>query len=247
MPNVNSLDLEYGSGQYASVADTASLSITGDITLSCWLKVESFAGAAPNVILGKFNEGAANQRSYSMLFIGEDSETSTIAFRYDASGDGNNRCVGTSSTAVSKDIWTHVVGKADVSAETVRFNFNGGSDEDVVESKAGTPTSIVDGTAAFAIGCNFTAGTAQYFYDGLIDDVRAYSELRSSGENAADYQQELTGSETNLEGYWKLNNDYLDETSNDNDLTATGSPVFSSDVPFVGAAEGGGSFLFNML
>ena len=39
-------------------------------------------------------------------------------------------------------------------------------------------------------------------------------------------------------GYWRLENGYLDETSNDNDLTATNSPIFYQDVPFEGKRAG---------
>ncbi len=41
MANTHSLDLELSSSQYASRADTASLSITGDITIEGWIKLES--------------------------------------------------------------------------------------------------------------------------------------------------------------------------------------------------------------
>jgi len=36
-----------------------------------------------------------------------------------------------------------------------------------------------------------------------------------------------------LVGYWRFENNYLDETTNNNDLTASGSPVFSTDIPFI--------------
>src|SRR3990172_1052049 len=38
--------------------------------------------------------------------------------------------------------------------------------------------------------------------------------------------------------YWKLNDDYLDVTANNNDLTASGSPVFSASVPFANYSGG---------
>ena len=59
-----------------------------------------------------------------------------------------------------------------------------------------------------------------------------WSDIRTASEIADNAGVELTGSEGNLVGYWKLNNDYTDETSNGNDLTASGSPVFSTNIPW---------------
>ena len=248
MANDNSLDLEAGSSQYASVADTVSLSITGNITVEAWVKPESYAQfATPHTVVSKFNEGAANQRSYFLYFTSETDPTSAISFRYDASGDGANRCTGNSTTTVSTGSWIHIAAKATVASKIIQFNFNGGADEDVTEVEAGTPTSIVDSTAAFSIGCAFTNGTAEYFFDGLIDEVRVWSAVRTSTEIANNYLAELVGNETNLQGYWQLDNDYLDMTANNNDLTATGSPVFSTDVPFSGAPPAGGTAGFRSL
>jgi hypothetical protein len=65
----------------------------------------------------------------------------------------------------------------------------------------------------------------------MWDDIRTADEIRGN------MNRELVGNETNLVGYWKFNNNYLDETSNNNDLTASGSPVFSTDYAF--STEGG--------
>ena len=96
---------------------------------------------------------------------------------------------------------------------------------------AGTQTSIVNSTAAFVIG-TFDGGTD--YLDGLIDDVRIWNAIRSATDIANARSAQLLGSETNLQGYWRLNNNYTDLTSNNNTLTASGSPVFSTDVPFTG-------------
>src|SRR3990170_2884133 len=62
--NTASLDLESGSSQYATAADSASLSITGDITLETWRKPETLPTAGNEMVLiSKWNE-ASDQRSY---------------------------------------------------------------------------------------------------------------------------------------------------------------------------------------
>ena len=142
-------------------------------------------------------------------------------------------------------MWKHVAVTVDVSAITCNFYFDG------VE-EAGTfilsdAVSIFNGSAPFAIGATETDATPAQLFDGLIDEVRVWNDIRTAGEISANFQTQLVGSESGLVGYWRLNNDYLDETANNNDLTAAGSPVFSTNVPFAGSADTTpGSYAFFM-
>lgn len=71
--------------------------------------------------------------------------------------------------------------------------------------------------------------------DGHGDDLRYWNVARSLTEIQRDYHTELTGSETNLRSYFKLNNNFDDIGPNNNDGSGVGSYSFSSGVPF-GAA-----------
>lgn len=75
-------------------------------------------------------------------------------------------------------------------------------------------------------------GVTDYYLDAKVDDIRAWSDARTSGEISANYNVELVGNEANLEGYWKVNNAATDETANANNLTLSGSPAYSTDIPF---------------
>ena len=46
MSNTHSLDLELSSSQYAYVADNADVSVTGDISIEAWIKLEQKASTA---------------------------------------------------------------------------------------------------------------------------------------------------------------------------------------------------------
>jgi hypothetical protein len=86
-------------------------------------------------------------------------------------------------------------------------------------------------TGTFNIANNSHA--SQVEIDGYLDDVRVWDDLRSGAEISANYDSELVGDEANLQGYWKLNNDWTDTHANSNDLTPQNSPVFQSgDLPF---------------
>jgi hypothetical protein len=68
--------------------------------------------------------------------------------------------------------------------------------------------------------------------DGHGDNLRYWNIDRSLIAIQNDYNNELTGSETNLQSYFKLNNDFDDIGPNNNDGSASGSYSFSLDVPF---------------
>lgn len=62
--NTHSLDLESGSSQYATAADSASLSITDDMSLEAFVKFESLPAVGSSMaIVSKWNK-SGNQRSY---------------------------------------------------------------------------------------------------------------------------------------------------------------------------------------
>jgi len=68
--------------------------------------------------------------------------------------------------------------------------------------------------------------------DGHGDDLRYWNITKSLTELQSDYSKTLSGSETNLRSYFKLNNNFDDIGPDNNDGSASGSYAFSSDVPF---------------
>jgi hypothetical protein len=100
----------------------------------------------------------------------------------------------------------------------------------------GIATSIHDNASSFAVGAHKnSAGEWTDFFDGRLDDVRIWNTARTAAQILANYQRELGGNETNLQAYWKLNNSYLDSTSNNNTLTPSGTPAFQTGACFLDA------------
>jgi len=80
---------------------------------------------------------------------------------------------------------------------------------------------------------NFLASRGGYqATDGHGDDLRYWDTDRTLAQIQSDYKTELTGSESNLKSYFKLNNNFDDLGSDNNDGSGSGSYSFSSDVPF---------------
>lgn len=228
--NTHSLDLERDSSQFASRADNASLSITGDFSFEAWVKLES-TGITQTII--SKNDNGGGQRSYA-IGIGTDNKPLVTFYSHISFADGFwSREV--SDTALVIDTWTHIAVTVDVSVPTMKWYINGSL---VASTTANaTATSIADCTADFVLGADMSSGTKVNHFDGLVDEVRLWNDIRTAAEISANYMTQLTGGETNFVGYWKLNNNYNDETSNENHLTASGSPVFSISVPFVGTED----------
>ncbi len=218
--NTYSLDLESGSSQYARANDSPSLSITGNGTWEGWIKIEDLSVRCP--LFYKFQDTGV-QKSY-FFEIKTDGRISV-----GISSDGSAYTAVNIGTAgdFTTGTWTHVAFVYTAALGKVEVFKNGVS----VGSNSTFPTSIFDSTEVFDIGRDQFYSV---YYDGLIDEVRVWSKARTGVEILADYQTQLVGNEANLNAYWQLNNLYTDLTANANTLTASGSPVFSLQVPFVG-------------
>lgn len=98
--NAQSILFVRTSSQYASIADNASLSITGDITLESYIKLTSLPTTSQVfTLISKWNENG-NQRSYKF-----DITTSSNAF-----GDGRDSSLTISSNSVEDPIDANCVG-----------------------------------------------------------------------------------------------------------------------------------------
>ena len=220
--DTHSTDLEKGSSQYWSIidGDQTGLDLSGDFTFEAWIKRESIS--ASNGIMSKW--GAAPERAYK-VWVGNDGSP---ALTVSANGTGSIHLLTSDTPFTETGVWVHFAGAFDISAKTVYWYKNGAL---VSSSTNGAvPGAIFDGDNDFEIGASTNDS---FLYDGLMDDVRIWSDLRTQTEINDNKGIELTGSEANLEGYWKFNNDGTDSTSNSNDLTNNGSATFSTDVAIV--------------
>jgi hypothetical protein len=222
--NTQSLDLESGSSQYATRADTASLSITGTISIEAWIKLESLPGTG-QTIMSKWNQDGS-LKSY-IFYVNTDN-----SLRFDYSGDSFNESGLASAVCLSAaDIgkWVHVAVVCTPSTKAVSIYKNGVLITSGTAS--GAQTTIADNASGFAIGCRDIGGTPDTFFDGKICEARLWNTARTQAQIQGNMFHNLAGNESGLAGYWKLDNAYTDLTANGNTLTGTGSPVFSADVP----------------
>ncbi|OHA66816.1 MAG: hypothetical protein A3D59_00065 [Candidatus Wildermuthbacteria bacterium RIFCSPHIGHO2_02_FULL_47_17] len=218
--NTHSLDLESGSSQYASIADASqvSLDFTDELTLSAWIKIESFAGGT----LIRKSRGDDSQRSYASSM---DSSNVYVAF----SSDGSNNETETFSWSPSTGVWYHLAFTH--SGSTVKFYLNGTQQGGDQTTSMGT---LFNSNRPFAIGASHdSAGNPEGLFDGLVDDARVWSKALSSSDISDLYtSHDPTNNASDLEGFWKFDGGYTDASGNANTLTAYNSPTFSTDIAF---------------
>ncbi len=164
----NAIDLESTSSQYQYAADSTSLSITGSLTLSAWIKPESTSDTQ-NDVLGKWD--SSSNESYLLAQRGQ-----KVRLYLDSSSN----YIETNSNVLTAGSWAHVAGVYDSTNRTAQIYINGAK---VATTITGTiPASIGDDSGRFHIGAEQSSGTAVNFFDGLIDDARVYARNLSDME-----------------------------------------------------------------
>ena len=192
--NVRGAGFTAASSQYFTAADSASLSITGDMTLQLWVNIATAVGGSGGYgFLSKYSTGSG-QTSFR-FYIYYTSGTPSLYF--DASTNGTEAALVSRSVlwTPTVDTWYHVAVTLDVNSPgTAKFYVNGsqqGADQ------TGYDTTIFDGNLPLDIGRYDGAS----YLDGRLDDIRIYNSTRTEAAIAADYQQDLLDV-TGLAAYW---------------------------------------------
>jgi hypothetical protein len=201
--NVLNLD---GNGDYAEVSHSASLNITGNITIEAWVKPDVAGASWPMIVTkGTVNTG------YLLFF-----DAGRIHLRLKLSPDTG--VVG--STNLAANTWHHVVGVYDGTNAIVYVN---GVQDGI--SKVGSITSTSN-TNSLGIG-----GRESNFFKGQIDEVRIWNVARTQSDVQANMNRKLTGSEAGLVAYYDFDEPVgstiaHDRTANGNNGTLHGDALF---------------------
>jgi hypothetical protein len=162
-----------GDGDYVEVADSASLDITGDLTIEAWVKFDSFA-FPHSFVVGKDTTG---QRSYG-LFVdgGYYAKTGKVGFIVFSA---SSYTIHWGDTALNTDQWYHIAGTYDYIGNensVMEVYVNGNSDSTETSNAVGP---IYSGSANLQIGARqyppIPSNNWRCFVDGLIDEVRIWN------------------------------------------------------------------------
>lgn len=207
-------DAESTSSQFAQRASgsvTGTLStITDDLTMEGWAKPESF-GAADAFLWSKVGTAGTNG-----VRLGHDY---TGRIFMDGFVSGGNFKQWRTRVAIQQGIWTHIAASMDLSGSSGIIYINGFSV--AVDLTTGGACTAFTNTGNVFLG----AQVGGSYFDGKLSDWRVWNIVRTQTQIRDNMNNILTGSETNLIGYWKCNGDFNDSTSSANHLTGSGGAV----------------------
>lgn len=224
MAQTKSLDLESTSSQYAYITDNASISPTGSITIEGMVNWESLpADTFDRTILGKWGS-TANKRSY---WFSIRNVSGTYYLRGGISSDGTYQSGNDKTFAITipTSRWVHYAFVFDSSVPSFKFYVNGR----LVSTQTVSNNSIHNNDSRLSIGAIDSESSAAQFGDGKYKNIRLWNVARTQKE-IIQFMGTTAVGETGLVSEWRFEDDYTDSQGN-NDLTASGSPVFATDVP----------------
>lgn len=210
--------------QYAGITDAAQtgLDFTGNFTVEAWVNLKSYPSSGNMYgMVSKYTQ-SGDQRSFTINYK---NNSGVLQFQVGFSSDGISANEKTLNYFLPLYKWVHLAFVYTAAAGTLDVYVNGVN----VGQMTSLPTSIFNSTAEFHVG---DAGSLGGSYDGSMDDVRAWNTARTAAQIYQNFERQLVGNESGLQGYWKFNNSYADATANANTLTASSSPTFMPDAPF---------------
>ncbi|MCZ6702547.1 MAG: LamG domain-containing protein, partial [Ignavibacteria bacterium] len=191
-----------GTNDFIDCGNSSSVNITDYITLEAWIKSDKYK--ATQSIIKKNGSGSGYELSLS--------KDKNLFFRL----NGNNlwRANSTSLYPHDGNTWMHVAATYDGTKLTIYINgIAEGTDSSPFDSIKVNNNNLVIGADANDTGIRL--------FDGAIDEVRIWNVARSEAEIRTTMCKKLSGSETGLVGYWRLDNvsgtNVTDLTSNNND------------------------------
>ena len=238
--SLNTKSFRNTSLQWASITDgdQTNLDFTGDFTFETWIKFNSlFATSNYAGITGKFY---GENRSWQILMYksGSISKLRVIHF-------GQSEQSKLFTWSPSLDTWYHLAVVFDITGDQdIECFVNGVS---LGGAQATTNSVTTDSSASVLFGNYATDFSSDYLMDGFLDETIYWNTARTQAQIQAEYNSGngkiYVGDEAGMVGYWRYEDDLLDETSNNNDLTNNNSGTFSTDIPFVGGGSVNSNFL----
>ena len=211
-PPTQCTDLEASSSQYANDSSLTGITFTDDFTCEAWIKLESYTGNV-QTILSRYN----GTSGWSFQ-INANGQAQLVGFNAGAANLSYNQTY----QSVPTGRWVHIAAVLDMSTFTAAGSpiYVDGVSVPVSVARGGTnPTALIQ-AGNLELGAQ-NSGTLPF--DGKLADVRLWSAVRTATQIRDNMNQQLVGNETNFVGYWKLNGDFIDSTSNVNTLTAQNS------------------------
>lgn len=220
--NINqSAGLVAASNQFFTATDTAALSITGDLTVECWVKFTSMPAdraclvTKPNAVGDAYdayhlelNKNGANYDLRGLTHIGAVTQVVTYA-----------------SWNPATATWYHVAYTRTSASGVQKITVDGVE----VASVSNTTGAANNSTSAVYLG-RFGDATALNL-DGRLSLVRIWNAVKTPTEINTNKCEVFGAATTNMQAEWSLDNVLTDASGNAHTLTNNNVATFTSDLP----------------
>jgi hypothetical protein len=179
------------------VANSSSIDIQRTLTVEVTFTVDSFPNFAnPIVWKGSSIDTTGAQRTYSLWAF-------RPGYLHFTSGDGSvQSTLNTESGLIQEGRTYHFSGVIDRDNGAMAIYLDGVE----VATDGVTQNDAASSTESLLIGGSLEPDYSAVYFDGVIEEVRLWNTARSAAEIAANWNQELTGGEAGLAGYWLASN-----------------------------------------
>lgn len=226
----NSKSIAWGSNGYGIKSSPAGFNNISYLSIETWAIISDLSAARP---LASIWTTAAAGRKF-LLTVNTDG---TLRMIYRTATE--NVILDTAASYITTSAaWQYI-------AVACTFGSSGGAKaykgdannlpaETTMNLTSGTRGVAQNGTGELVIGSR--ADLAGYLANSQ-DECALWDDIRTLQEFQDNYKLSRVGNESNLIAAYNFNDNALDLTSNDNDLTLTNSPSYSASIPFNDAVQ----------
>ncbi|HEY2018036.1 MAG TPA: LamG domain-containing protein [Bryobacteraceae bacterium] len=227
-----------GTSNYVQVPSSASLSVTGSITVESWIKLDSYGAVSNDApVIAKWNDIGGDARSYALSVYFD-------RIRFDVSHDGKflggpctvnagsgglqyacvHSAIAISAVSIPLGKWTHVAGVFDSSTKKLQVFINGAPDISVIAENS----TVFANSEPLLMGAADFGGGSRLFLHGAMDEARVWQRALSPAEV-------LSSAQAGLRGLWHFNTDGTDSSGMGNDAFVNGA-TFTTNAKLGGGA-----------
>jgi uncharacterized delta-60 repeat protein len=232
LSNAHVLTLD-GVGDYINVGDVdAADLVSGSFTVEAWFYWDGVQPSSIEHIVSKGN-ALGGERGWAIALEPKTAGATHLSLAYDADPNAPANQASSHVDLTGEPIgWHHVAMVYDSTTGNLTGYLNGSG-----SNWTNGQLSSLDGNGALSDdaliigGVDMQAGngvSVDQEYNGSIDEVRIWSQARSSSEINNYMNQSLTGNEQNLAGHWSMNGNANDSSAQANHGTLAGDAAFES-------------------
>lgn len=187
-----------GTNDYVRVPNDTTINFsTGDFTVEAWVQVTAAAGEE-EIITKIEDEGGGTTAGWALRTLNNGTTAQFVV-----QTNGSNHTIATAN-GLTVGEWVHLAAVRD-SSSGIKLYVNGNEAGTVATTGTVANNANLSNSFDLLIGRD-NRGTTDHL-KGSIDEVRVWNDVRTAEEIRTNYDQQLAGSETNLQAYYRFDAD----------------------------------------